>query len=61
MNLISVIVPIYNSEKYLERCILSIINQEYKNLELIAYNAEKSDLTEACIGIGIQNGIIHLV
>lgn len=23
--------------------------------------AEKSDLTEACIGIGIQNGIIHLV
>lgn len=33
--LISVIVPIYNVEKYLERCVDSIVNQTYKNLELI--------------------------
>lgn len=33
--LISVIVPIYNVEEYLPRCIDSIINQEYKNLEII--------------------------
>lgn len=33
--LISVIVPIYNVENYLERCIQSIINQTYKNLEII--------------------------
>lgn len=33
--LISVIVPIYNVEKYLPRCVESIINQEYKNLEII--------------------------
>ncbi|WP_455718312.1 glycosyltransferase family 2 protein [Anaerosporobacter sp.] len=32
---ISVIVPIYNVEKYLERCIESIINQTHKNLEII--------------------------
>ena len=36
--LISVIVPIYNSEKYLEQCIESIINQKYSNLEIILVN-----------------------
>ena len=34
-ELISVIVPIYNVEKYLKKCIDSIINQTYKNLEII--------------------------
>lgn len=33
--MISVIVPIYNVEKYLERCIQSIVNQKYRNLEII--------------------------
>jgi glycosyltransferase involved in cell wall biosynthesis len=33
--LISVIVPIYNVEIYLEKCLNSIINQTYKNLEII--------------------------
>lgn len=34
-SLISVIVPIYNVEDYLDRCVDSIINQTYKNLEII--------------------------
>lgn len=33
--LISVIVPVYDVEKYLNRCITSIVNQTYKNLEII--------------------------
>lgn len=33
--LISVIVPIYDVEKYLARCVDSIVNQTYKNLEII--------------------------
>lgn len=33
--LISVIVPIYNVESYLEECVNSILNQTYKNLEII--------------------------
>ena len=33
--LISIIVPIYNVEKYLDKCIDSIINQTYTNLEII--------------------------
>lgn len=34
-SLISVIVPIYNVEKYLQKCVDSIINQTYKSLEII--------------------------
>lgn len=34
-NLVSVIVPVYKVEKYLEKCVGSIINQTYKNLEII--------------------------
>ncbi len=33
--LISVIVPVYNTEKYLKKCIDSVINQTYKNLDII--------------------------
>ena len=35
---ISVIVPVYNVEKYLNRCIESIINQTYQNIEIILIN-----------------------
>lgn len=34
-NKISVIVPIYNAEKYIEECVHSVLSQTYKNLELI--------------------------
>lgn len=34
-DLISVIVPVYNVEKYINKCIDSIINQTYTNLEII--------------------------
>ncbi len=34
-ELVSVVVPIYNVENYLDRCITSIINQTYENLEII--------------------------
>lgn len=33
--LISVIIPVYNVEKYLVRCVESVVNQTYKNLEII--------------------------
>lgn len=37
-QLISVIIPVYNVEKYLDRCIESVINQTYKNIEIILVN-----------------------
>lgn len=35
MDLVSIIVPIYNTQKFLPRCIESIMNQTYKNIEII--------------------------
>ena len=40
---ISVIVPVYNQEKYLESSIPSILNQEYSNLEVILVNDGSTD------------------
>ena len=37
-NKISIIIPCYGTEKYLERCLESLINQTYKNLEIIIVN-----------------------
>lgn len=45
--LISVIVPIYNVEKYLDRCIESIVNQTYKNLEIILVDDGSTDSSSA--------------
>ena len=41
--LISVVLPIYNVEKYLRRCLDSIVNQTYKNLEILLVNDGSTD------------------
>ena len=45
MKKISVIVPIYNSEKYISNCIDSILSQEYKDFELLLINDGSTDNT----------------
>lgn len=46
---VSVIVPIYNAEKYLYKCIDSIINQTYKNLEIMLINDGSTDKSEEIV------------
>ena len=45
MEKISVIIPAYNCEKYLEQCVRSVMNQTYKNLEIIVINDGSTDQT----------------
>ena len=42
-NIISVIIPIYNIEKYLGRCLESVINQSYTKLEIILIDDGSTD------------------
>lgn len=43
MPLVTIIVPIYNVEKYLSECLECLINQSYKNLEIICINDGSKD------------------
>lgn len=48
-ELISIIVPVYNTSEYLERCVNSIINQTYKNIEIILVNDGSTDNSQEII------------
>lgn len=43
MDLISVIIPIYNLEQYIERCVRSVMAQSYTNLQIILVDDGSSD------------------
>jgi len=42
-DLVSIVIPVYNAEKYLEETILSCIHQTYPNIEIIAINDGSTD------------------
>ena len=52
---ISVIVPCYNAENYVEQCMESIINQEVKEIEILVINDGSSDNTLEILQYYAQN------
>ncbi|ARZ63775.1 MULTISPECIES: glycosyltransferase family 2 protein [Bacillus] len=48
---VSVIVPVYNSEKFISKCLESIIRQTYKNIEILIINDGSSDESETIINV----------
>lgn len=62
MELVSIIVPVYNVEKYLEQCVNSILNQSYKLIEIILVNDGSKDSSgELCEILAKRDDRIHLV
>lgn len=47
--LVSVIIPVYNAERFLKECIQSVCNQTYRNLEILIINDGSSDDTHSII------------
>lgn len=52
--LLSVIVPVYNVEKYLAKCVDSILNQTYSNLEIILVNDGSRDFSGSICDVFVQ-------
>ena len=55
MPVISVIIPARNEEQNIERCLLSIMNQNYSNFEVILIDDNSNDSTDKKQGIYNRN------
>lgn len=60
--LVSVVIPIYNVEKYLDRCVSSVVNQTYRNLEIILVDDGSPDNCPAmCDAWARRDGRIKVI
>lgn len=61
-SLVSIIVPVYNAEKYLARCIDSILNQTYQNIEVILVDDGSADNSpKICDQYARKNPCINVI
>lgn len=58
-SLVSVIVPVYNSEKYISRCIENILKQTYPNIEIIIIDDGSNDKTKEIVDKYIKKNVIQ--
>ena len=61
-DMISVIIPVYNVEQYVGRCIESVINQTYKMLEIILVDDGSTDMSgEICDDYSVKDSRIKVI
>lgn len=60
-GLVSIIVPVYNAEKYIDSCISSLINQTYSAIEIILINDGSTDTSlQKCEKYQLMDSRVHL-
>ena len=60
--LISIVIPVYNTEKYLEKCLESVINQTYKNLQIILVDDGSVDRSaDICDAYALKDDRIEVI
>ncbi|WP_270749107.1 glycosyltransferase family 2 protein [Lactobacillus amylovorus] len=60
--LISVVVPVYNTEKYLKRCLLSLVDQTYKKIQIIVVDDGSTDNSgKICDSFAKNNSHIQVI
>lgn len=59
---ISVIIPIYNNEKYIERCVESVLGQSYKDYEIILIDDGSTDRSgDLCDELALRSDFIRVI
>lgn len=59
---VSIIVPIYNVERYIEKCVMSLIKQDYSNIEIILVNDGSPDHSAAIINqLALHDSRIQII
>ena len=59
---ISIIIPVYNVEKYIERCVNSLLNQTFQNIEIILINDSSTDSSlEICNKLAEKDSRIKVI
>jgi len=60
--LISIIIPVYNVEQYLDECMASVLNQTYKNLEVVLVDDGSKDRSPAmCDEYALKDSRVHVI
>jgi len=59
----SIIIPVFNSQKYLKKCLSSVLNQKFKNYEILIIDDHSSDNSKKiCKDFLIKNkNIVRLI
>ena len=55
MKKLTIVLPVYNGSKSIERCLISIFEQDYPNLEIIIVNDGSTDNSDEIINKMIKN------